>query len=136
METSAADTSPSPSAQGFKTVLAKTRRSGKDVNSSTPSVNSTINSSEGHGIRSSIDSTGDKLQGTRRSSTDDGLASPKTRKLSKLIPKRLLKKAGNHRGREIEEPSREVEEVGEGDRQSRNVAGSQSTLGFGSETES
>lgn len=146
MEPSAADTSPTPSARGFKAVLTKARRPGKDNNSSTPSVNSINYSSEGHGLRSSIESVGDKLRAGRRSSIDDGPASSKARKLSKLIPKRMLKKVGNHGEREAEEPSYE------GDRQGQNIVGrptlstrSQSTLGqdgggslnaYDSETES
>lgn len=122
METSAADTSPTPSGRGFKGVLAKARRPG---NSSTPSINGTDNSSEGHGLRSSIDSVGDKLRVSRQSSVDDGSTSNKSRKLSKLIPKRILKKVGN-RGA-TGESRREEEEAGEGDRRGRTIVGQAAT---------
>lgn len=145
MEPPPADTSPAPSGRGFKAVLTKARRPGIDENSPTPSVNSTNYSSEGHGQRSSVESTRDKFRVAPRSSVDDGPASPKARKLSKLNPKRILKKMGHRGEKEADEAS------SEGDRQGRNggqpplSARSQSTLGqdgsssldaYGSEIES
>ena len=136
MEPPASDNSPTPSGRGLKAVLTKTRRPGKDDNSPTPSVNSTNYSSEGHGRRSSIESTQDKLRLFPRSSIDDGPASPKARKLSKLNPKRILKKVGRHGAKEADETS-----VGQPPLSAR----SQSTLGqdggssldaYGSEIES
>ena len=126
MDPSAADTSPTPSARGFKAVLTKARRPGKDNNSPTPSVNSTNYSSEGHGLRSSVESSRDKPRVFPRFSADDGPASPKHRKLSKLIPKRILKKVGIHEEKEADETS------SEGDRHAEPPtlsARSQSTLG-------
>jgi hypothetical protein len=123
MEASAADTSPTPSGRGFKGVLAKARQPG---NSSTPSFNGTDNSSEGHGLRYSIDSVGEKLLVSRQSSIDDGSTSTKSRKLSKLIPKRILNKVGNHGA--TGEPRREGEEAGEGDPRGRTTVGQAGTL--------
>lgn len=81
-----------PSRRGLRAALAKARRSGKDT-SSTPSINGTDNSSEGHGIRTSIDSTRDQSGGSRKSSVDDGTTLSKTRKLTnKLLPKSIVKK--------------------------------------------
>lgn len=125
METATANDSPSSAGRGLKAVLTKARRPGKDNNSSTHSVNSTNNSSEGHGVRSSIDSFGDKLRIPRRSSVDDSPASLKVRKLSKLIPRRISKKVGRHGEKESKEPIREGDEAGEAERLSR----SQKTIG-------
>jgi hypothetical protein len=125
METLAADTSPTLSGRGLKAVLSKARRAGKHNNASTHSFNGTDNSSEGHGLRSSIESVGDKLRVSQRSSIDDGpAASTKSRKLSKLIPKRIAKKVGNPE--ESKEPRSEEEEVLQGDGRSRNVVVGQS----------
>lgn len=124
-----ADTSPTPSGRGFKAVLTKARRPGKDDNSPTPSVNSTTYSSEGHGLRSSTESTRDKLRVVPRSSVDDSLASPKARKLSKLNPKRILKKVGKHGEKEADETSSEGDRQGQNIRQPTLSGRSQSTLG-------
>lgn len=91
MESPAAETSPATSGLGFKGMFSKARRGGKDT-SSTPSINGTDNSSEGHGVRSSIDSVRDKLRPSRESSIDDGTIVSKPRKLSKLIPGRMKRK--------------------------------------------
>lgn len=129
MEPPPADISPTTSGRAFKAVLTKARRPGKDDNSPTSSVNSTNYSSEGHGRRSSVESTRDKSRVVPRSSVDDGPASPRARKLSKFNPKRILKKVGRHGEKEADETS------SEGDRQGQNLgqpplsARSQSTLG-------
>lgn len=97
METAAAEVSPSPSGRGLKGVLAKARRGGKD-SSSVPSNNGTDNSSESHGIRSSLESIREKVRTSRESSIDDGtVVTSKSHSLSKLLPgriKRRLKKLG------------------------------------------
>lgn len=91
MEQSASkEASPAPSERGLKGVLAKARRSRMD-NSSTPSVNGTDNSSEGRGIRNSIDSLLDKALPSRHPSVDDGKPTAGD-KLSKLVPARIKKK--------------------------------------------
>lgn len=96
--------SPAPSERGLKGVLAKARRSRMD-NSSTPSVNGTDNSSEGRGIRTSVDSLQDKTLPSRLPSSDDGKPTASD-KLSKLVPARIKKKR-----RERKEAEQQQEEV-------------------------
>ncbi len=101
------EASPASSERGLKGVLAKARRSRKD-NSSTPSVNGTDNSSEGQGIRNSVDSLLDKALPSRHSSIDDEKSSAGD-KLSKLIPARIQKK---RRERKEAEQQQQYEERG------------------------
>ncbi len=98
------EASPAPSERGLKGVLAKARRSRMD-NSSTPSVNGTDNSSEGHGIRNSVDSLLDKALPSRHPSIDGGKPTASD-KLSKLVPARIKKKR-----RERKEAEQQQEEV-------------------------
>lgn len=110
METAASGVSPPPSGRGLKGVLAKARRGGKD-GSSTPSNNGTENSSEGRGVRSSLDSIRDKVRTSRGSSIDDGTVSTsKSHSLSKLIPGRIKKRLKKHGGTEREESEEQGEE--------------------------
>lgn len=114
METAASEVSPPPSGRGLKGVLAKARRGGKD-SSSTPSNNGTDNnSSEGHGIRSSIESIRERARTSRESSIDDGtVTTSKSHPLSKLIPGRIKKRLKKYGGSEREEESEEQGEEGD-----------------------
>ena len=103
MEPPIPETSPPPSARGLKGVLAKARRNLKD-NSSTTSVNGPDGSG---GLRSSIDSTAEKLRA--RSGGDNGRddgENPGSAGLSALIPGRIKKR----RKRRQEEAARERDE--------------------------
>lgn len=113
METAASEVSPPPSGRGLKGVLAKARRGGKD-SASTPSNNGTDNSSESHGIRSSLESIRERARTSRESSIDDGtLTTSKSHSLSKLIPGRIKKRLKKHGGTEREEGSEEQAEEGD-----------------------
>lgn len=113
MESAASEVSPPPSGRGLKSVLAKARRGGKD-SSSTPSNNGTDNSSEGHGIRSSIESIRERARTSRESSIDDGMVTTsKSHPLSKLIPGRIKKRLKKYGGTEREEESEEQGEEGD-----------------------
>ena len=90
MATSPTEPTSGRSGSRFKAVLSKARPRGND-SSSTPSVYGTDNSSESHGVRSSIDSTRDKPRLSGESSADNETVS-KSRKLSKLVSNRLKKK--------------------------------------------
>lgn len=89
MDSDAKEVSPEPSTRGLKSVLTKARRGGK-ANASKVSINGD-NSSDSHGIRSSIDSGQDRFRVSRGSSLDDGV-SVSTSNISKLIPNRIQKK--------------------------------------------
>ncbi|KAL8709894.1 MAG: hypothetical protein Q9225_007387 [Loekoesia sp. 1 TL-2023] len=89
MEGEAREASPEPSTRGLKSVLSKARRGGKN-NASKVSIND--NSSDSYGIRSSLDSSQDKLRVSRGSSFDDSLSTANTSSMSKLIPARIQKK--------------------------------------------
>ncbi|KAL8655300.1 MAG: hypothetical protein Q9210_000968 [Variospora velana] len=85
MEADAREAPREPSSHGIKSVLSKARRGGK--NASVVSIND--NSSDSHGIRSSIDSS---LRVSRGSSLDDGRSINSSNGISKLIPNRIQKK--------------------------------------------
>ncbi|KAL8733252.1 MAG: hypothetical protein Q9166_002269 [cf. Caloplaca sp. 2 TL-2023] len=82
------EVSPEPSTRGLKSVLTKARRGGRN-NASKVSVNGTDNSGS---IRSSIDSSHDRIRASRGSSLDEGLSTNNTASISKLIPNRIQKK--------------------------------------------
>lgn len=106
MESVTQETSPAPLSKGLKSVLRKARHGRKD-NASTLSVNGTDNSSSSHvGIRSSIDSTVEKLKShvTEDSGHNDGDDSG-TGRISKLIPGRIRKK--RRKAREAAEQEQE-----------------------------
>ena len=123
MESAAVDVSPAPSTRGFKGVLSKARRGGKD-NSSTPSINGTDNGSEANGIRSSIESSQENGRAGRQS-LEDGASISKPRKLSKIILRRLRRKKpsqdgeGDQQGEEEEED--EADDVDD-DRRGRSIS--------------
>lgn len=123
MESAPVDVSPAPSTRGFKGVLSKARRGGKD-NSSTPSINGTETSSEANGIRSSIESSQENSRAGRQS-LEDGASISKPRKLSKMILGRLRRKkpsqdgVGDQQGEEEEEE--EADEVDD-DRRGRSIS--------------
>ena len=110
MDSVTQETSPARSSKGLKSVLRKARPGRKD-NGSTLSVIGTDNSSSSRGgIRSSIDSTVEKLKshGTDDSNHNDGDDSG-TGRISKLIPARIRKKRRKAReatGQEQEEANR------------------------------
>lgn len=92
MEGAAAEVSPEPAGRGLKSILTKARRGEKDPSSRT-SIDGTDNSSETHGVRSSIDSVRGRIRASRESSIDGGTTTTiKSRTLSKLIPARIKKK--------------------------------------------
>lgn len=111
MDTSPTEASPVQSTRGFKGVLAKARRGGKDTASSTSFFNGTDNnSSDSHGIRSSVES----LQALEKeSSIDDGTTTTKSRTLAKLIPARIKKRLKKQGSLEREEEQGEDGEEGE-----------------------
>lgn len=115
MDTSPTEASPVQSTRGFKGVLAKARR-GKDTASSPPFFDGTDNnSSDSHGIRSSVESLQalEKDRASRESSIDDGTTMTKSRTLAKLIPARIKKKLKKQGGLEREEEQVEDGEEGE-----------------------
>ena len=106
MDSVTQETSPARSSKGLKSVLRKARTGRKD-NSSTLSVNGTDNSSSSlGGIRSSIDSTVEKLKShvtedpAHNNGDDAGLG-----RISKLIPSRIRKK--RRKAREAAEQEQE-----------------------------
>ncbi len=106
MDSVTQETSPARSSKGLKSVLRKARTGRKD-NSSTLSVNGTDNSSSSlGGIRSSIDSTVEKLKShvtedsAHNNGDDAGLG-----RISKLIPGRIRKK--RRKAREAAEQEQE-----------------------------
>lgn len=116
MESATVDISPAPSTRGFKGVLSKARRGGKD-NSSTTSINGTDNSSEANGIRSSIESIQENARPGQQPG-EDGVTTSKPRKLSKILG-RLKRKKKTHDGLddqpgEEEEDDDDVEDDGRG----------------------
>ena len=116
MDTATAEVPPESSGLGFKSVLTKARRGGKDT-SSTPSINGTENSSDSHAIRSSIESVKEKIRASRESSINDGTTTTsKSQRLSKLIPVRIKKKLKKSRVLEWdEEPERQGQGEGVGE---------------------
>lgn len=116
MDTSPTEASPVQSTRGFKGVLAKARRGGKDTASSTSFFNGTDNnSSDSHGIRSSVESLQalEKDRASKESSIDDGTTTTKSRTLAKLIPARIKKKLKKQGSLEREEEQGEDGEEGE-----------------------
>lgn len=115
MDTSPTEASPVQSTRGFKGVLAKARRGGKDTASSPSFFNGMDNnSSDSHGIiRSSVESLQalEKDRASRESSIDDGTTMTKSRTLAKLIPARIKKKLKKQGGPEREEEQGEDEHV-------------------------
>lgn len=105
MDTSPTEASPVQSTRGFKGVLAKARRGGKDTAPSPSFFNGTDNSSDSHGIRSSVESLQalEKDRASRESSIDDGTTTTKSRTLAKLIPARIKKKLKRQGSLEREE---------------------------------
>lgn len=116
MDTSPTEASPVQSTRGFKGVLAKARRGGKDTASNTSFFNGTDNnSSDSHGIRSSVESLQalEKDRASKESSIDDGTTTTKSRTLAKLIPARIKKKLKKQESLEREEEQGEDGEEGE-----------------------
>ena len=110
MDDGAKDVSPAPSTRGLKSVLSKARR-GSKKNASKVSVNGPENSDS---VRSSIDSSRDRIPITRGSSLEDGLSTNNTGTISKLIPNRIQKKrkerkAAQHAAQEQEDLAAEDE---------------------------
>lgn len=105
------EASPAPSERGLKGVLAKARRSRND-NSSTTSVNGGDNSSEGHGIRNSVDSLLEKALPPRNSSVDDGKPTAGD-KLSKLVPARIKKKRRERKEAEQQQEEERGRSIGD-----------------------
>lgn len=104
------------STRGFKGVLAKARLGGKDTASSPSFFSGTDNnSSDSHGIRSSVESLQalERDRASRESSIDDGTTTTKSRTLSKLIPARIKKKLKKQGSLEREEEQGEDREEGE-----------------------
>lgn len=118
MDTSPTEASPVQSTRGFKGVLAKARRGGKDTASSPSFFNGMDNNnSDSHGIiRSSVESLQalEKDRASRESSIDDGTTMTKSRTLAKLIPARIKKKLKKQGGPEREEEQGEDELDGHG----------------------
>ena len=117
MESEAAEASPDLSQHGFKGILSKARNKSK-ANDSKVSINGTDNSSDSHGIRSSIDSARDKLRASRTSSLDDGLPANNS-SMSKLIPKRIQKK---RKERKEAKQAAKQEETQEDDGRGRSIS--------------
>lgn len=106
MDTSPTEVSPVQPTRGFKGVLAKAIRGGKDATSSPSFFNGTENNSgDSHGIRSSVESLQalEKDRASRESSIDDGATTTKSRTLAKLIPARIKKKLKKQGSLEREE---------------------------------
>lgn len=118
MDTSPTEASPVQSTRGFKGVLAKARRGGKDTASNPSFFNGMDNnSSDSHGIiRSSVESLQalEKDRASRESSIDDGTTMTKSRTLAKLIPARIKKKLKKQGGPEREDELGEDELDGHG----------------------
>ncbi|KAL8636871.1 MAG: hypothetical protein Q9228_005789 [Teloschistes exilis] len=96
MDSDTKEVSPEPSRRGLKSVLSKARRGGK-TNGSTVSINGADTGNDSHGIRSSIDSSQDKLRASRGSSLDDDASINPSSNMSKLIPNRIQKKRQERR---------------------------------------
>ncbi|KAL8947988.1 MAG: hypothetical protein Q9222_005783 [Ikaeria aurantiellina] len=91
MDEAPKEVSPEPSSRGLKGVLTKARR-GTKPNTSKVSINGIDDSSDSHGIRSSIDSSNDRIRPSRGSSIDDTISTNTSTGISKLIPNRIQKK--------------------------------------------
>lgn len=116
MEGEAKEVSPEPSTRGLKGVLSKARRGGSRPNASVVSIND--NSSDSHGIRSSIDSSQYRASGG--SSLDDGLPSNGSSGISKLLPKGIQKKRKERKA--AKEAAKEEEVAQEEDGRGRSIS--------------
>ncbi|KAL8901177.1 MAG: hypothetical protein Q9207_005336 [Kuettlingeria erythrocarpa] len=115
MDGQAKEVSPEPSTRGLKGVLSKARRGGKP-NASVVSIND--NSSDSHGVRSSIDSS--QYRASRGSSLDDGLPSNGSSGISKLLPKGIQKKRRDRKA--AKETAKNGEEAQEDDGRGRSIS--------------
>lgn len=115
MDGQAKEVSPEPSTRGLKGVLSKARRGGKP-NASVVSIND--NSSDSHGIRSSIDSS--QYRASRGSSLDDGLPSNGSSGISKLLPKGIQKKRRERKA--AKEMAKDEEEAQQEDGRGRSIS--------------
>lgn len=110
MEGDTKEVSPEPSSRRLKSVLTKARYGKK--NASKVSIND--ESSDSHGIRSSIDSTMDLFRASRGSSLDESISTKNSSAMSKLIPNRIQKKRKERKASKI--AAREEEEAEENGR--------------------
>ncbi|KAI4172322.1 MAG: hypothetical protein LQ343_003580 [Gyalolechia ehrenbergii] len=111
MEGDTKEVSPEPSTRRLKSVLSKARH-GKS-NASKVSIND--ESSDSHGIRSSIDSSMDIFRASRGSSLDDSLSTKNSSAMSKLIPNRIQKKRKERKASKIAtKEEEEAEDNGRG----------------------
>lgn len=110
MEGDAKEVSPEPSSRRLKSVLTKARYGKK--NASKVSIND--ESSDSHGIRSSLDSTMDMFRASRGSSLDESISNKNSSAMSKLIPNRIQKKRKERKASQI--AAREEEEAEENGR--------------------
>ena len=116
METDTKEVSPESSSRRLKSVLSKARRGGKN-NASKVSIND--NSSDSHGIRSSIDSAQDRFRASRGSSLDDTISTTNSSGISKLIPNRIQKK---RKERKAAKQAAKDEEEAEDDGRGRSIS--------------
>ncbi|KAL8940378.1 MAG: hypothetical protein Q9216_002849 [Gyalolechia sp. 2 TL-2023] len=111
MEGDTKDVSPEPSTRRLKSVLTKARNGKK--NTSKVSIND--ESSDSHGIRSSIDSSMDIFRASRGSSLDDSFSTKNSSAMSKLIPNRIQKKRKERKASKIAaKEEEEAEDNGRG----------------------
>ncbi|KAL9600700.1 MAG: hypothetical protein Q9219_003030 [cf. Caloplaca sp. 3 TL-2023] len=108
MEGDTKEVSPEPSTRGLKGVLSKARRGGKN-NASKVSIND--NSSDSHGIRSSIDSAQDRFRASRGSSIDDAFPTKTSTGISKLVPNRIQKKRKERKAAKLSAKEEDEAEV-------------------------
>ena len=117
MDEEAKEVSPDPSTRGLKGILDKARRVTKP-NASKVSINGD-NSSESHGIRSSIDSAQERFRLSRGSSLDDG-ASIATSNMSKLVPKGIQMKRKERKA--AKQAAKDEAEIPEDDGRGRSIS--------------
>ena len=112
MASSSKETSPAPSASGFKGVIAKAQRGLRDNHSAT-SLNGPDGGNKRGGIRSSVDSAMEKLKSrTNGESGNDNGNTAANAKISKFLPKKMRMKTEKRVGDTVDQ--REDEELGRG----------------------
>lgn len=116
MDSDTKEASPEPSRRGLKSVLNKARRGGK-ANGSTASINGPDT------VRSSIDSSQDKLLASRGSSVDDDASRDTSSNMSKLIPNRIQKKRQERRAaKQAAKEEAEAQEAREDQARGRSIS--------------
>jgi hypothetical protein len=121
-----AENSSGLSGRGLKGMLAKARRNKQDNNSSTTSFNGTEGSTEGHGIRESMDSALDKLKAVAKGDSDNP-ASPGLAGITKLM-------SGTRKRRETKR--RALGDGGAGERRGRPIGNGEGAIHTGLDSQS